>query len=155
MIITTLDEISQQSQLSNEIKSAIEFLKNHGTEKRDLGKFEFADGKLFGFAQAYATSPENDDTRFEAHRNYIDVQYISSGEETMKLLHIDELTVTQEYAEEADCLLGISENNTHDDIAFKSGQVMILYPTDAHAPGVASKSGTHDVKKLCIKIPVR
>lgn len=154
MIITALTELEDQNFSNGDILLALDYIKNHGGAEMALGKFEFADGKLFGFAQAYTTSPENEDTRFEAHRDYIDVQYIYCGEETMKLIHVDDLTITQAYAKECDCLLGVSENNTHTDISFRDGQIMILYPADAHAPGVASKNGTHDVKKLCIKIPV-
>lgn len=154
MIITNLDEISEQSALSEDIRTALTFLQTQGDADRDTGRFEIPDSTLAGFSQAYETTEANDELRYEAHRQFIDVQYIISGSETMKWLPLDEIDVTDEYSEENDCLLGVAQNGSHGDIPFQAGQVMILYPTDAHAPGVTNGEGPLAVKKLVIKVPV-
>lgn len=154
MIITTLAEMSEQAQLSDDLKTALEFLKNHGSEKRELGRFEIPDSEIFGFAQCYDTTAESDELRYEAHRNYIDVQYIVSGEEIMKWLPLNELKITKEYEEEGDCLLGVAQDDAYGDIPFQAGQLMILWPSDAHAPGVDSTRGAQQVKKLVVKLPI-
>lgn len=154
MVITSLDELSQQSALPASLQTAIAFLKQHGNDPIELGRFEIPDSEIGGFSQAYQTETASDSLRYEAHRNFIDVQYLVSGSEIMKWLPIDEIDVTQAYAEEGDCLLGVSKTGEHGDIPLRAGQVMILYPSDAHAPGVADASGPSDVTKLVIKIPV-
>lgn len=154
MIITTLSEMSEQSALSDNMRTALEFLKEHGNSPLDSGRFEIPDSPIGGFAQSYYTEEASDSLRYEAHREFIDVQYIISGSETMKWLPLDEIEVTQEYSQEGDCLLGVPQNGSQGDIPFRAGQVMILYPTDAHAPGVANGEGPLEVKKLVIKVPV-
>ncbi|NWK55719.1 YhcH/YjgK/YiaL family protein [Verrucomicrobiaceae bacterium N1E253] len=154
MIITSLNEIDLQSADSESLRTALRYLKEHGQDEKALGRFEIPGSDIWGVAQSYTTNEESDALRYEAHRKFIDVQFILSGNEIMKWLPLNDLVTTQSYDADNDCLLGVAQNGNHGDIPFCSGQVMILYPSDAHAPGVSQGKQTQEVRKLVIKVPV-
>ena len=65
--------MSLQSSLSEDMQLALQFLADHGHEKRALGRFEIPNSDLGGFAQAYTTEEESDALRYEAHQEFIDL----------------------------------------------------------------------------------
>ncbi|MDO5400050.1 MAG: YhcH/YjgK/YiaL family protein [Eubacteriales bacterium] len=86
----------------------------------------------------------------EAHRNYLDIQYVVSGEETMGWAPLAALTPDGAF-------------NTGSDIGFYKGGVeftripagicYVVFPEDAHMPTVYLDK-PHDVTKLVIKLKV-
>ena len=86
----------------------------------------------------------------EAHRMYADVMYVVEGEETVYVKDTANLTITKEYEEDGDYLLG----NLDDDasaIRLYPGMFLVLFPEDAHAPGCDTDK-THNVKKIVGKV---
>lgn len=154
MVITTLDEIDSQSIGSEGVLKAISFLRDHRDGGIELGRFEVDGDTIYGASLNYDTKGKDVEVVYEAHRQYIDVQYMISGEEVMKWMPLSDLKETQAYDEEGDCLLGVDGGAAYGDIPFVAGQVMVLYPTDAHAPGFAAATGSQNVQKLVVKVPV-
>jgi len=155
MIITTLIELDQQVADSEAMKTAIEFLKANRKGGIPEGHFEVNGGELFGYSQVYQTEAPAESVVYEVHRKYIDVQYIISGSETMRWLPLDELTETQSYEEEGDYLLGVADGCQYGETAFKAGQVMLMYPSDAHAACLTKAEGVQEVRKLVVKVPTK
>ena len=96
---------------------------------------------------------ERDNPTFEAHREYIDIQYVVSGTEILGWAPLDSITTNVPYDQEKDALLGKVPVDEWTPVRFESGQIIVLYPIDAHAPGLAIDQPEY-VKKIVMKIAV-
>ena len=87
--------------------------------------------------------------RWEAHRRYLDLQYVVSGVERMGVAPASRM---RECSYEADRDLAWLEG-PGDFLTLGAGQFMILWPGDAHMPGIdAGVPGP--VRKVVVKIAV-
>lgn len=69
----------------------------------------------------------------EAHRNYLDIQYIVSGEETVGWAPLNTLTPVGEFNTEGDCGF---YSGAYEMIRITAGNCYVVFPEDAHLPGV-------------------
>lgn len=113
-----------------------------------LYKFE---GGAFLNAESYQTKP-SDQKEFEAHREFIDVQIIVSGQEIIEVADVKDknFQVTKPYVHDIVFMNGEVEKKN---IELYAGEFYVLYPTDAHKP-CTHLNGEHTVKKIVIKLPV-
>lgn len=87
---------------------------------------------------------------FEAHRKYIDLQFIIDGDEEILYAPLQNLSIHREYNEEKDiCLLKGTEYST---LVLHTNEWVIFYPDDAHA--VCQKHNSETCIKVVAKIPV-
>ena len=86
----------------------------------------------------------------EAHREFLDIQYIVRGGETMGWAPIEALTLSGEFNTAKDKGMYTGKNYP---MEIEAGYCYVVYPEDAHAPGTyLEESG--DVTKLVIKLKV-
>lgn len=128
------------------IQDAIVCIRSGKLDELPCGRHELFDGMYVTISQ-YQTKETGP---FEAHRKYIDVQYLISGTECIEVADVQTLQVTQEYNAEKDCVLGSAEGKAY---VLTQGQFMVLFPEEAHRPGMKSGDIT-EVKKAVIKVPV-
>jgi len=151
MIQDTLDQSARYEVLSPYFAQAFAFLKTVD-EKMALGRHDIVGDEAFAIVQTYTTKPE-EKALFEAHRRYIDVQFIYSGRET--ILWAPLVTMKEEtraYTEEKDAALWkLVPDMTP--IRVSAGHFVILYPEDAHAPCV-EWDGPSEVFKVVVKVAV-
>ncbi len=104
---------------------------------------------------AYATITEAPSKTFEqsaweSHRKYIDLQYVIKGEEKIGVAPVTTATVTKPYDETKDA----ANYNTEGQFYIATpGTFFLFFPGDAHRPNV-KVDGYYIVKKLVIKIKV-
>ena len=134
--------------VSPRLKKALEFLEQVGKEGLKE-RVEIDGSDVFAFPAAY-TSKKQEDSVWEAHRNYIDVQYIVDGNECIGYEYIENLEVTKEYDEKGDALLLKGEGTM---VKCSPGLFMVLFPEDAHMPGVQDSCAC-DMKKIIVKVRV-
>ncbi len=147
MIIDHIDNADAYCVLHPKFKKAFDFLKDPATATLPAGKVVIDGDDVFANIQDYTTRKPAD-CRLEAHRKYIDIQFLFKGNEAIGYTSLkDSLVVTEPYSEANDILFfeGIGTP-----IPFESGHFFILYPQDAHAPGQETIPG--DVRKVIIKI---
>ncbi len=84
---------------------------------------------------------------FEAHLNYIDLQYVVEGKECFKYASPDTLTECLSYDQDKDIYFLDGEGEKVD---VAEGEFVMFFPEDAHCGGKGSK----DIKKLVFKIHV-
>lgn len=135
--------------LNPKIKQAFDFLAQNNWKILSAGKYEF-DENIFGNLQEYVTHPENE-SEYEVHRKYIDIQYMISGEEIMATGNLDNFKVTKEYNEERDVAFGTCTNTTK--LLVNEGYFTIFTPIDAHKPCLISDTAKN-VKKIIVKIKI-
>jgi YhcH/YjgK/YiaL family protein len=100
--------------------------------------------------QRYRTKPVTDAV-WEAHRRYIDIQYVAEGNERIGYAHLDdELPVRKVYDAEKDYALYEANG---DFLAVTAGSFAIFAPHDIHAPGLAinGPESLSDVCKVVVK----
>ena len=143
------------------IGAALEYLARTDFGKVEIGRHDLPDG-LYAMVQEYETKPR-EEKRWEAHRKYIDVQFVAAGSELMGYADIASLEAVGEYdgSEDVQFFSGIG-----DFLRLTPGVFAILYPHDAHMPGVtpspggegwgegATSSDASTVRKVVVKVPV-
>jgi YhcH/YjgK/YiaL family protein len=107
------------------------------------------DGKdLYVIVSEYATKPSVQGT-WEAHRRYIDLQYMIRGTERIGYSPISRMKPGA-YDADKDCMF---LEGSGDFLTLRKGDFMVLRPDDAHMPGIAVE-GPSPVKKAVFKILV-
>lgn len=86
----------------------------------------------------------------EAHRNYLDIQYLVKGEETVGWAPIETLTPAGDYNEAKDKAMYTGHV---DFLPIAEGYCYVAYPEDGHMPGV-HLDAPKDYVKLVIKLKV-
>jgi YhcH/YjgK/YiaL family protein len=100
--------------------------------------------------QGYETKPA-EGKKFEAHRRYVDIQYVVSGAERIGHAHTAGLRVVQPYDPETDCALYDPPAGTGTDLVLCAGAFAIFWPHDAHRPGCALGAPA-PVRKVVLKV---
>lgn len=128
---------------------AFEFLKNHDLNSLEIKRFDIDGDNLYATISEYVTKNE-EDARFEAHRKYIDIQYVIKGKELIGLAPLaDKLEILEEYDPARDIEFFTVKSSIN--LKAHPGQFFIFFPDDAHCPGV--KDGENSpVRKLVIKL---
>jgi YhcH/YjgK/YiaL family protein len=149
MILDSLKNAEMYYVLGEKIAKGLKFLQETDLTALPLGRNEIGDG-CFGMVSSYDTKPVEEGF-WEAHRKYIDIQYVFSGAERMGYANIDSLTTSKPYVEADDlhCLDGDG-----DIITVHEGEFTIFAPQDAHMPGLVVDS-PKNVRKIIVKVPCR
>lgn len=151
MIQDTLENSARYEALSPRFANAFAFLRAvDGTQV--LGRHEIDGDEVFALVQSYATKPV-ESALFEAHRKYIDVQFLYRGRETIlwaPLAAMKEATMLYDESKDA-ALWKLVPDTTP--LHLSAGHFAILFPTDAHAPCVEWEK-PQDVFKVVVKVAV-
>lgn len=102
--------------------------------------------------QEYATRTAAEG-KYENHRDEVDIQLIVSGEELVQVSDTAKLTQTQDDFAEHDIAFYADPTTTPSDLILRAGDVVVLFPEDAHKPCLDT-DGKHNVKKLIFKVPL-
>ena len=148
MIIDRLENSSKYSSVHKGFDESFEFLQKAVAESLPVGRYEIDGDNIFAFVQEYTTKT---DSAFETHKNYIDIQFIVSGVEVMKVSDISNMKVSVPYNKERDVTFYENYENATVGI-IESGMYGIFFPWDAHKPGLAFNESPTNVKKVVVKI---
>lgn len=151
MIQDTLNLAHNYEPLSSRLAQAFAFLQQiNGNES--LGRHEIAGADIFALIQRYTTRPEAA-AQLEAHRKYIDVQYIHQGCELMLWAPLVTMgVVNMAYDENQDAALFqlVPEMSR---LCVNAGSFTIFNSNDAHAPCLVW-GNTCEVFKVVVKVKI-
>ena len=148
MIFDTLKNVDNYKGLGR-VYTALKFLAETDFTKIDLGRYELQGDDIFYMVQSYDTDP--DKTISEAHKKYIDIQYMVEGEEIIGVADISSEKELTEAKEENDVWF---YNCKTEPLTLSAGKYMVLYPNDLHCPGVATKGKAMTCRKVVVKVKV-
>jgi biofilm protein TabA len=151
MIVTDLEHLSEQMAASPALAKVIDFLRQVRPETLTEGRVEISGDQAFALVQLYETRAG--EPKFEAHRKYLDIQYVAEGEEIIGWAFIDRMAVDSAYNEAKDVCLGHVPPADVTPVKLSAGQMAVLYPSDAHAPKLAA-GAPMAVKKIVVKVAV-
>jgi biofilm protein TabA len=132
------------------LEPAFEYLSRVDPANVTPGRTVISGDDVYAIASQYASKPP-EALRFEAHRKYIDVQYVLSGQETIGFYpSVEGLTVLEPYDAQKDIAF-YAAPSTYTRLPMGAGQVAVLRPGQAHMPG-AHLDGAHEVVKIVVKV---
>lgn len=127
---------------------AFQFLKTADLKNLPLGKQELEGQHLFITVSEYY-GKKKEEAKYEAHKKYIDIQYVIEGEEIIGLTTHDKVTVTEPYIEEKDIEFYSSEAGDY--IKATPENFFLFFPDDVHRPSITTGDSVL-IKKLVVKI---
>ena len=130
---------------------AFKFLRNNDLTKLDVKRYDIDGDNLFATVSEYQSKNE-ESAKFEAHRKYIDIQYVISGKEIINLAPISTL---KEVLTPYDAAKDIEFITVSKVVNYKANpsNFFIFFPDDAHRPGLKDGSNS-PVRKVVIKVKV-
>ena len=150
MIYATIKDSEKYYGANKYFKEAFEFISRAVSENLPAGKYEINGKELYASIQEYNTK-NAEDCKSEGHRNYIDIQYIVSGVETMQVFDISKATLKSEYNDVKD--VEFYEHHLDASVCnVFSGEYAIFFPEDIHRPGMAYGGVNSPVKKIVVKV---
>ena len=90
---------------------------------------------------------------YEAHREYIDIQYLISGEEKICCAPLEYLKEKAAYNTEKDVAFYDEADVKPQELLLGNGYFAILYPQDGHMPQLCVKEPMA-VKKVVVKVKI-
>lgn len=138
---------------SDALKQAFEFV-SQLTPDSALGEYPLKGEKIFARILEYDTKPAQE-AICESHRKYVDLQATLRGFEDIEWYYAPDLQVETPYDEVKDAVFYTKEDQPLLRLTNASGFFTLLYPLDAHSPGITAKqSQGPQVKKVVVKIHV-
>ncbi|CAN5811826.1 YhcH/YjgK/YiaL family protein [soil metagenome] len=150
MILDTLENAHLYKSLHPGITKAFAWLQATNLITIASGKYIIDEESVFAIVQEYETLNAAGE-QMEAHKKYIDVQYMIKGSEMVGLSITKHQTISKPYEAENDFML--FEEPPSFFARLYEGNFMIFYPTDLHMPGL-NENKPAMVKKVVIKVRV-
>ena len=149
MIIDKIENAYLYKALSKRIEKAFEYIKATDLKNITPGKYEIDGENIFALISEYKTKPDSEG-KLEAHRKYLDVQYVISGEEQMGYVPLNDQQILEPYKEENDIVF-YTGNKSFTKVS--EGMFAIFFPEDVHMPGITTGK-ISEVKKIVIKVRI-
>lgn len=133
MIYDSLAHIDVYKTVHPGVYQALKLLAETDFSRMEDKRYEVEGEDLFFFLQTYDSKKENPTP--ESHRKYIDIQCVLSGVEAMDVGALEEMTDIAEARPEGD--IWLHHSPAHSRVILTPGKFAVLFPGDAHAPGIA------------------
>ena len=147
MIVDKIENAGLYKNLGVGIAKALACIEQTDFSQHENGKVELEGKDLFYIVSEYETK-DAVDCKLEAHKNYIDVQFIAAGIEIMGYVPYKNQTPSVAYNPEKDCVFFQEETSS---VVVEAGMFAIFFPNDLHKPCIKYKEGT-TVKKVVFKV---
>ncbi len=130
---------------------AFTFLKDNDLTKMELKRYDIDGNNVYAPFSEYM-SKDDTASSYEAHREYIDIQYVISGKELIGIAPLSDVKdILVPYDAEKDYEL-MSVNQIRN-VPATPDRFFIFFPSDAHCPGL--KDGENAmVRKVVVKVKI-
>ncbi|EKZ6362171.1 TPA: DUF386 domain-containing protein [Klebsiella aerogenes] len=154
MIVSSLQAWpAQQAAFHPAIRQALAFIASQDFQRFAPGKIDLIPGKLFCLLQEMESVPFAQ-ARPESHKQFIDIQYLISGEERMGVSRAESgcPRVTEDRTPQQDILFWHVEDEEMQ-ITLKPGMFAVFFPQDIHRPCCHPRDGERQhIRKAVMKI---
>ena len=148
MIVANLRNKSEYYGIHPELDKALdcltpEFLEKVPTEKQLL------DGEDLFVTKFHLETVPMEQTFFEAHRKYLDIQVVTEGRERVDIAHPDSLTLTENKGD----FYGYT-GQAEQSVILKPGNFLVVFPGDAHRLRIPVEQPGEAFTRVVFKIKV-
>ena len=148
MIVDRLEHADRYCDMHPAFAQAFAFLKRSDLAELPAERHEIDGDRLFCIISQGPGRPRSE-AKLEAHREYIDIQYVIAGDEEMGWKPTADCRISHTpYDAEKDIEFFQDEPDSWNDVP--PGSFVIFFPQDAHAPLV----GEGEIHKVVLKIAV-
>lgn len=112
-------------------------------------RYEIQGDNIYAIIASYNTKKPH---KFEAHREYVDIQCLLEGQEIIESTALNGLTVDIPYDPEEDVGFYVKTDSRKIISHLMPGIFIAFFPQDAHMPGVSVGNSPTIVKKVVVKI---
>ena len=151
MIVDRIENAHLYASLNDRFTKAFEILADRTLSSKQDGRYAVEGNDLYYIVQHYTTRPMEKD-KLEAHRKYIDIQVVLSGEESLAYAPIEGLAVAQPYSEDKDIAFYHAPDKIST-VTLRPGVFCILFPQDGHIP-CCQLNGLSNVHKVVVKVRI-
>jgi biofilm protein TabA len=149
MIVDRLGNRSVDAYVPPRVRQALEYLRAADMSAVPIGRHALDGDRLYAIVQEYVTKPA-DQCVWEAHRRYIDVQYVVHGAERIGHAPLARSGERVPYDGERD--VALYDPGTQF-VTLTAGMLAIFGPDDVHSPGGAVDE-PRSVRKVVIKAAI-
>lgn len=146
MIYDTLANIHVYDTLHPRMKQALALLTTTDFTSLPDGKYEVEGTDLFYTLSTYSSKLQNHTP--EAHKTYIDIQFLISGQELVGVAPLSAMMEEVEAHPDDDIWF---YHGPTDHVLLSQDRFLVLYPHDAHAPCIAVDT-PQSCRKCVIKV---
>lgn len=150
MIIADIHSLAPYKAISKNMQFAIEYLEGIGSQSMEDGKYPVAGDDVYAVVSTYLTRAHSE-SKYEAHRNYIDIQCLISGEERIFCNEACRMEAEGDYNAVND-KFNFRDQTGAVSIHLKPGMAAIFYPDDAHKACCKLEDEPKQVRKLLVKV---
>ena len=150
MILDRIENIGKYSELAD-LEPAVDYILTHDTAALADGKNVLDGEALYCNVSSYMTKT-HEGARAEAHNEYIDLQYVLSGQEIMGYAPRSEMGDAAEEHPESDLYFYSGAGDTK--LLVKEGMFAVFFPQDAHTPTLLAGESS-PVRKAVYKIRIK
>ena len=150
MLYDHIHNLDTYASLSPDILVGLEFLRD-AKPNIENGVYQL-NPRVKAIVSEYETKPQNPNG-YEAHRQYIDIQYLLKGTEKLCSSPLEHLTETKPYSEDDDYALYDNPTVPPQEMHIGAGYFAIFYPQDGHMPQLSIDTPTK-VKKVVVKVKI-
>ncbi len=148
MILDTIQQANRYLALNPNFAAAFAFLSRPNLRELPVGRYEIDGDRVYALVQRQP-GRKPDAGKLEAHRNYIDVQVVLGGVDTMGWRPTAACQeIATPYNPEKDVMLFTDRPTAW--VAVGPGEFAIFFPADAHLPMIADG----ELHKVVLKVHV-
>jgi YhcH/YjgK/YiaL family protein len=149
MILDKIDNCGLYTPMAKHLAAAFKFLQTANFDSLENGKIEIDGDNLFAFLSEYETKSV-DESELEAHREYLDVQYMIKGRELIGYTPLEEQENSTEYSTENDLIFFKGRGNN---ILLEENSFAVFFPKDLHQPCI-KVDNPQTVRKIVVKVKI-
>ncbi|MHC4123928.1 MAG: NanQ anomerase/TabA/YiaL family protein [Planctomycetota bacterium] len=151
MIVDKIENAHLYSNISESLGKALKILSDKQIIQKEDGRYDVDGDNLFYTVQRYRTKPFKEG-KLEAHKKYIDIQFITEGKEILGHTTIKNLQIDKPYDDQIDVAFYELPDRINK-LNLTEGTFCILFPHDAHMP-CRELNGPSNVLKVVVKVKV-
>ena len=148
MIVANLRNKSEYYGIHPELDKALECLTPEFLEKASTEK-QLLDGENLFVTKFHLETVPMEQTFFEAHRKYLDIQVVTEGRERVDIAHPDGLTLTENKGD----FYGYT-GQAEQSVILKPGAFLVVFPGDAHRLRIPVEQPGEAFTRVVFKIKV-
>jgi biofilm protein TabA len=150
MILGALAESAAYDVLGPRVAAGFRYLRGFDASTPD-GRHDVDGDDVFALVSTYDTGPSTE-KRFEAHRAYLDIQFVAAGMERILHAPAGSLALVEPFAPDGDVAF-FADPPQSSSFLLHPGDFALFHPGDAHKPGCMA-GGRHTVKKVVVKVRI-
>jgi len=148
MILDKIENIELYFPLGERIKQALVYIRETDFTKLKEGRYYLDSNKLFALVNEYKTK-DISECIMEAHKKYIDLQYMYNGCEMIAYSILTNQKPTKSYDSEND--YGLYKPEDFSLIKLEQDTFVVFFPDDLHMPSIKCNE-SESIKKIVVKI---